>query len=37
MYKMAVVQDLSDCDMANHSKIAERLIGIFPDDADMSL
>jgi hypothetical protein len=29
---MVVVQDLSDCDMANCSTVAEHLIGIFSDD-----
>lgn len=32
---MAVVQDLSDCDMANLSKITERSVGIFLDDANI--
>jgi hypothetical protein len=29
---MAVVQQLSDRDMANRSRVAERLIGILSDD-----
>jgi hypothetical protein len=29
---MVVVQELSDRDMANHSTVAERLIGILSDD-----
>jgi hypothetical protein len=31
-YKMGVVQELSDRDMANNSMVAERLIGILVDD-----
>jgi uncharacterized protein YPO0396 len=31
-YKMVVAQELSDRDMANHSTVADRLIGIFSDD-----
>jgi hypothetical protein len=29
---MVVVQELSDCDMANHSTVAEHLIGILSED-----
>jgi hypothetical protein len=31
-HKMAMVQELSDRDMANRSRVVERLIGILPDD-----
>jgi hypothetical protein len=32
---MTVAQGLSDCDMANLSKIAERSIGILSDDGNI--
>jgi hypothetical protein len=32
LYKMVVVMELSDRDMANRSTVAERLIGILSDD-----